>query len=515
MQNYKLVGKESQYKGLTVLIVDDFEAVTRTLYSAFESLGFKTILRAKDGKEALYRLEHNIVDIIVSDWKMPKMDGLQLLKRIRKMEAYKATPFVMLTGNLQQSDVIEAIEAGVSEYLIKPFSMVTLSERIHKAFVSPIPSSAVSRLKKSDEQEEQKDERRTILIVDDEPTNLQVLGELLKSEYKTKVCRSGAQALDICSKLDKPDLILLDIMMPEMDGLAVCRALKSDPDTEFIPIIFVSALSQTDDVVKGLKLGAVDYITKPIIPEIVFARVETHMNLVIQKEKVVKQLDRLLEAARVRDEADQTFYHDLRNPLTAILTSLPSLKEKAPELDNEIAMITDSSQVMADMLTNHNLLKELEEGKFEKPLTPVTADNVIQRVIEGFAEKARDKGVRVDLDVDPLHIYLGDELLSYNMYSNLINNAIEAAPIGSSVKVTSERVSDEIVISINNPGVVPINIRGQFFNKFTTSGKIDGLGLGAYSAKLCALAQQGRIQLKIKEDIGTTLVLYLKVQESI
>lgn len=515
MQNYKLVGKESQYKGLTVLIVDDFEAVTRTLYSAFESLGFKTILRAKDGKEALYRLEHNIVDIIVSDWKMPKMDGLQLLKRIRKMEAYKATPFVMLTGNLQQSDVIEAIEAGVSEYLIKPFSMVTLSERIHKAFVSPIPSSAVSRLKKADEQEEQKDERRTILIVDDEPTNLQVLGELLKSEYKTKVCRSGAQALDICSKLDKPDLILLDIMMPEMDGLAVCRALKSDPDTEFIPIIFVSALSQTDDVVKGLKLGAVDYITKPIIPEIVFARVETHMNLVIQKEKVVKQLDRLLEAARVRDEAEQTFYHDLRNPLTAILTSLPSLKEKAPQLDNEIAMITDSSQVIADMLTNHNLLKELEEGKFEKPLTPVTADNVIQRVIEGFAEKARDKGVRVDLDVDPLHIYLGDELLSYNMYSNLINNAIEAAPIGSSVKVTSERVGDEIVISINNPGVVPINIRGQFFNKFTTSGKIDGLGLGAYSAKLCALAQQGRIQLKIKEDIGTTLVLYLKVQESI
>jgi len=516
MQNFKLVGKESPYKGLTVLIVDDFEAVTRTLYSAFESLGFKTILKAKDGREALYRLEHNIVDIIVSDWKMPKMDGLELLKRIRQMEAYKTTPFVMLTGNLQQSDVIDAIEAGVSEYLIKPFSMATLGERIHKAFVSPIPSSAVTRLKKSKDGEvepEEVDQRRTILIVDDEPTNLQVLGELLKSDYKTRVCRSGAQALDICSKAVKPDLVLLDIMMPEMDGLAVCKALKSNPETEFIPIIFVSALSQTDDVVKGLKLGAVDYITKPIIPEIVFARVQTHINLVVQKEKVVKQLDSLIQAARSRDEADQTFYHDLRNPLTAIMTSLSAIQERSPEIEAELDMVADSSKIMSEMLENHNLLKDLEEGNYSKPLVPVTADNVIQRVIEGFAAKANAKQVKVDLDVDPDHIYQGDELLSYNMYSNLISNAIDAAPAGSHVKVVSERRGNEIVVSINNQGEVPINIRGQFFSKFTTAGKVDGLGIGAYSAKLCALAQEGRIQLNIKEGQGTTLILYLKVPE--
>ena len=219
MENYKLMAKESPYKELSVLIVDDFEAVTRTLYSAFEQLGFKTILKAKDGKEAIYRLEHNVFDIIVSDWKMPKMDGLELLRFVRKSEAHKTIPFIMLTGNLHQSDVVDAIEAGVSEYLIKPFSMATLSERVHKAFVSPIPANTISR-NRDKEAVVEKETKRTILVVDDEPSNLQVFGELLKPLYKIRVCRSGAQAIDICSKPDKPDLILLDIMMPEMDGLS-------------------------------------------------------------------------------------------------------------------------------------------------------------------------------------------------------------------------------------------------------------------------------------------------------
>ena len=512
MYNYKIVAQDSPYKELTVLIVDDFDAVTRTLYTAFETLGFKTILKAKDGREALYRLDNHMVDIIVCDWKMPKMDGLELLKRIRKREAYKDVPFVMLTGNLHQSDVVEAIEAGVSEYLTKPFSMATLTERIHKAFVSPIPSSAISRLKKA-AGEADSDKRRSILIVDDEPINLQVLGELLKGEYKIRVCRSGAQALKICSKDDKPDLILLDIMMADMDGLSACKQLKSDPDTEFIPIIFVSALSQTNDVVKGLKLGAVDYITKPIIPEIVKARVRTHINMVTQREKIINQLDRLIEAARVRDELEQTFHHDLRNPLTAMLSTIPILQEKMPEIDEELGLLKDSSQIMWDMIKNHNFLKDLESGDFSKPLVEVTTDNVIQRVVNSFNAKATKKGVRVDMDIDPSHIYIGDEVLSYTMYSNLINNAIEAAPTGTGVRVKSERVGDEIVVSIFNEGEVPINIRGRFFSKFVTDGKVDGMGIGAYSAKLATQAQKGRIKLNIKEGVGTTLILHMKVPE--
>ncbi|WP_241033724.1 response regulator [Vibrio maerlii] len=504
-QGYRLAKADSPYKDLSVLIVDDFEAVTRILYNAFEEMGFKTIHKAKDGKEAIIRLENQLVDIIVSDWKMPKMDGMQLLKYTRRDDYYKSIPFIMLTGNIHQGDVIEAIEAGVSEYLIKPFSKADLADRVHKAFVSPIPKSAISRLR-HERAEKQKSEERTILIVDDEPNNLQVLGELLKDRYKVKVCRSGAKALEICAQIDQPDLILLDIMMPEMDGLEVCRALKADPDTEFIPIIFVSALSETKDVVKGLELGAQDYISKPIIPEIVNARVDTHIRAVIQREKMNQQMDALVNAARVHEDVATTFHHDLRNPLTAMLSTIP-LIQLDEQYNEELDIVHELSEIMMNMIKNHDIMASLERGDYNEELKEVTSNDILAKVAASFKALSQKKNINIEMDVDPSHIYMGDEMLSFTMYSNLIKNAIEASPMDSRVLVKSARIENEIVISIFNFGEVPINIRGQFFDKFVTNGKLDGMGIGAYSAKLCTEAQGGKIKLNNKDGVGTTLTV--------
>ncbi|ODS11644.1 response regulator [Vibrio scophthalmi] len=507
MDSFKRVAYDSPYKGMSVLIVDDFEAITRTLCGAFEQLGFKIIYQARDGREAWQSLERNSVDIIVSDWKMPKMTGLELLKKVRQSKAHKSVPFIMLTGNLHQSDVVEAIEAGVSEYLVKPFSKVTLSERVHKAFVSPIRSHSSNRSSDKDLQLDV-EVKRTILVVDDEPSNLQVLGELLKPIYKIKACRSGAQAIDICSKADKPDLILLDIMMPEMDGLAVCKALKSDPDTEFIPIIFVSALSQTDDVVKGLKLGALDYIMKPVIPEIVLARVETHINAVIQREKLVKQIDQLIESSRDQDQADQMFIHDLKNPLTAIQTTLEQIKTE----DQDIQVVKSNTMMLAQMIDSYRLLKQLEQGQYSQSLTSVSAQSVMQKVIDNYQAQAEQKQVRFSLDVDPALSYTGDELLSYTMFCNLFSNAIDAAPASSAITIQASKIEQELLITVHNDGEVPEEIRERFFDKFVTSGKQGGTGIGAYSAKLCAQAQQGDIKLDLQGGEGTTITLSMQAK---
>lgn len=124
-----------------------------------------------------------------------------------------------------------------------------------------------------------KEEKDKVLMVDDNPTNLQVLQATLEGRgYRLLAARDGASALAVTTKAE-PDLILLDIMMPEMDGYEVCRRLKADPLTFEIPVIFLSALTQTEDKVKGLELGAVDYITKPFQPEEVIARVNTHLTL--------------------------------------------------------------------------------------------------------------------------------------------------------------------------------------------------------------------------------------------
>ncbi len=130
------------------------------------------------------------------------------------------------------------------------------------------------------------DARKTVLIVDDTPANITILKEVLGNQYRIRATTNGAKALEICNDSNPPDIILLDIMMPDMDGYEVCQKLKSTPSTEKIPIIFISAKVEDEDEEKGLALGAVDYITKPISPPIVIQRVRTHLELFANRQRL-------------------------------------------------------------------------------------------------------------------------------------------------------------------------------------------------------------------------------------
>ncbi|EWH10415.1 response regulator/phosphatase [Catenovulum agarivorans DS-2] len=144
--------------------------------------------------------------------------------------------------------------------------------------------------------------KATILVVDDTPDNIAILSGILKHEYKIKAALTGKLALQIAQGQDKPDLILLDVMMPEMDGYQVCQALKSNPATAHIPIIFVTAKTETQDEQHGFELGAVDYITKPVSPAIVLARVHSQLSLYNQSrhlEALVKERTRELNESRI------------------------------------------------------------------------------------------------------------------------------------------------------------------------------------------------------------------------
>lgn len=123
------------------------------------------------------------------------------------------------------------------------------------------------------------EKRETILIVDDERFNINVLKDLLDPDYDTMVAKNGVQALKRVASADQVDLILLDVMMPEMDGYEVCKHLKNNPETENIPIIFISALNKAGDETKGLEVGAIDYISKPFSPNLVKLRIKNHLEL--------------------------------------------------------------------------------------------------------------------------------------------------------------------------------------------------------------------------------------------
>ena len=149
-------------------------------------------------------------------------------------------------------------------------------------------------------------DKQSILIVDDTPANLDLLVEILRSDYRTKVAISGEKALELAFSGTPPDLILLDIMMPGLNGYEVCQRLKANPATRAIPVVFVTAMSEVDDETRGLELGGVDYVTKPISPPIVKARIKTHLAVAEQARVLQRMVDQLEAQASELSELNRT-----------------------------------------------------------------------------------------------------------------------------------------------------------------------------------------------------------------
>jgi putative two-component system response regulator len=199
--------------------------------------------------------------------------------------------------------------------------------------------------------------KQTILIVDDEPGNIKILLELLRSDYKIRVANNGEKALQITLSDDPPDLILLDIMMPGIDGYEVCRIIKNKPETHDIPIIFLTAKSQVEDEQKGFNLGAVDYITKPISPPIVQARIITHLQLKKVRD-FLKDKNEFLE----QEIAQRT--REISNVQDVTMIAMGSLAETR---DNETGKHIHRTQhyvkLLAERLKNHSRFRHQLTGK--------------------------------------------------------------------------------------------------------------------------------------------------------
>lgn len=191
------------------------------------------------------------------------------------------------------------------------------------------------------------DEKKTILIVDDTPSNIALLRNLLKDHYKTKVATHGQRVLEIATENEPPDLILLDIMMPEMDGYQVCKHLKSNDATKEIPIIFLTAKAQVEDEAKGLAMGAADYITKPISPPIVMERIKTHLTNKEAKD-FLKNQNKILEE-KVKERTQQ-----LGELQDVVMEAIGALAEsRDPETGNHIRRTQSYVKILAEKLQDH------------------------------------------------------------------------------------------------------------------------------------------------------------------
>ena len=344
--------------------------------------------------------------------------------------------------------------------------------------------------------------RPRILVVDDTPANLRIMADALRGEFELALAPSGARALDIAFSPEPPDLVLLDIMMPEMDGYEVCRRLKADERTRDIPVLFVTAMAEAEDEARGLELGAIDYLAKPINPSLVKARVRNHLAL--------------RQAARLREDVERITRHDLKNPLTAVI-SLPQLLALAGNLDpgqrEMLSRIEQAGYAMLRLINFSLDLFKMEQGSYRYHPEPLDLAALCSRVAQELEDLAASAGARVEILVDgrpaaPGEAFTvpGEELLCHSMLGNLVRNALEASPRGGTVRISLES-GDPARIAVHNAGEVPAPVRERFFEKYATFGKERGTGLGTYSARLTAEVMGGRISFASSAAEGTTVAV--------
>lgn len=281
-----------------------------------------------------------------------------------------------------------------------------------------------------------------ILIVDDIPRNLQVLGNILKNEgYETAVATSGKQALATIEKA-KPDLILLDIMMPEMDGFEVCTEIKSNPDYKDISIIFLTGKSDADEIVKGFSLGASDYITKPFQKSELMARVKTQLEIKAYRDTIEEQNELLNRHNANKDRLFSIISHDLRSPFQGLLGLTQMLHEEYDTLEREeiseyIGMIHQSADKFFNLLENLLQWTIVERGQIEFNPQPIHIRDVVTENIELYDAVTRKKNIRFEIQADEnLHLFTDLNALQ-TVLRNLISNAIKFSNPGGTITITA------------------------------------------------------------------------------
>lgn len=362
------------------------------------------------------------------------------------------------------------------------------------------------------------DQRATILAVDDTPANIDVVKGVLSDDYIIQAAVNGSIALKIIEK-KKPDLVLLDIMMPEIDGYEVCRRIKADEETRNIPVIFLTAKAEVEDEAKGLALGAVDYITKPISPPILKERVKTHLALQLARRTLEEQNQDLIEAARLRDDVDGITRHDLKGPLTVII-GMPSVLALEENLSQEqrkhLKMIEEAGFKMLNMINMSLDLFKMERRIYNLDAVPIDLVDIMKKLRGEYQSLLVQKKMEIEISLAGQPIQdgtacraMGEELLAVSLFSNLLKNAIEASPARDKVEINIQPDGSITSVSISNQGAVPAEIRTRFFEKFVTAGKKRGTGLGTYSAKLITETMKGTIELDSSEEKGTTITVKL------
>lgn len=368
-----------------------------------------------------------------------------------------------------------------------------------------------------------------ILIVDDTPANLDLLRNILKEQgYKVRIAAGGRRALE-SARLSPPDLLLLDIMMPDMDGYETCRAFKVDPRLHGIPIIFISALDDALDKVKAFDCGAVDYIPKPFQDKEVMARVQNQLRIQeLQKDLLVQNHNLAMALAQVQamNEQKDVFMgvvaHDLRNPLAGISMMTELLIEELgdDQQRKDAGRILEASRTMADLLTRFLDINRIESGQVRSEPEPLELKEFCRYRLERFGLIASAKNQGLDLDATGSLTVLADPKFLQEVFDNLVSNALKYSPKDKPIRILIRQELTWGTCSVidEGPGFT-LEDKKKVFGRFAKlsaqpTGGETSVGLGLSIVKHMVEAMGGQIILESEEGQGATFKVRLPLLSS-
>ncbi len=353
-----------------------------------------------------------------------------------------------------------------------------------------------------------------VLVVDDIADNVQMVTEILETEnISVTIARSGRQALKFAA-MKLPDLILLDIAMPEMDGYEVCETLKKSPETASIPVIFLTARTELDDIIKGFELGAVDYITKPFNPAELLARVQTHLELKRSRDIINEQNEKLKKMDATKDKLLSIMAYDLRLPIVDMRQSIVQLianidKYEPTNIRNSLLNVKDIARKAESLLEKLLEWALIQRGKLDFVPIRFSLNPIINEAILSFQDDVKRKGVYLIYEAKQEYEVFADQRMISFILKNLISNSIKFTNHGGDIIVSVEEIDDFVRVTVYDTGVgmdekqmEKLFIPDVFYSTKGTAGEI-GTGLGLIICKELTTKNGGKIWGESMKGIGS------------